>query len=549
MKKLANDQFDNWRKEGSLLIQQNFEVFCKLIAQAKEYANKGKYDAAAVQAEIACAYAFRCHCGFFVSPDLEELLLMIGQKAIQSRLYHPTSAPLSSHRKYSKILHVATTVWNVGGHSNMLWQWINQDSERSHSVVLTRQAPMKVPEKLSEAVLKSDGKIYLLNETIGSFISWAKELRRIASIADVIVLHTMDDVIPIIAFADIEQSPPIIFINHADERFWVGTSIVNIVANLRESGMQLSQERRGVNVENNVLFPTIFKPNNRIFSREEAKQKLDFPEKSILLLSVARSVKYKTIGGANFAEAHVPLLRQFKQAILVVIGLNKDEDWSSAIQETEGRIKVLEETEDTATFLQAADIYVDSFPWVSITSLLEAGSYGIPLVSRFPYSNKSTIYGSDTPSLANNLIRVSNLEDYISILGRLVENKEFRESTGEVTKKQIEETHSGKKLQSSLEDLYSRAANTNRTAKISNMNEQPFLGEPDVLLPIIYRHAFSMEYTNLNQMLEVRTRHMPLEQRIKLWRRLLKGHFKEYTLSRKLSFLLPNWLYLKLKNR
>ena len=65
METKTKDSLSRWREEGSQIIQDNFEVFCKLIAQAKNYTQSGKYDAGACYAEIAAMHALFQHSGFF----------------------------------------------------------------------------------------------------------------------------------------------------------------------------------------------------------------------------------------------------------------------------------------------------------------------------------------------------------------------------------------------------------------------------------------------------------------------------------------------------
>jgi glycosyltransferase involved in cell wall biosynthesis len=427
---------------------------------------------------------------------------------------------------------------SIGGHSRMLCRWIQQDTERSHSLALTRQAPNKVPKTLKDAVNNSHGNIYVLNERIGSIVSWAKRLREIAATADIVVLHIYNfDILPIIAFANKEKCPPIIFLNHSDHLFWAGASISDVVVNLRESGMRLSQERRSIEAERNLLLPIILSPIKRLLSRTEAKQQLGIAENSVVLLSIARAIKYQTIDGISFADAHIPLLKQHEQAILLVVGPDEKEDWSAATQETNGRIIVIGETEDTALFYQAADIYVDSFPFVSNTSLLEAGSYGIPLVSRYPYSDASTILGADMTGLTGNLIRVRDLEEYTAVLSRLVEDEEFRLSLGEATRKKITQTHIGSNWQHSLNNIYSRTVSINQISiNVAVATDKIFSGEPDVYLPHIYGWDIS-----LHRLIESYLTFMPFNQRLPHWIELAKKH----GFHNRISLLLPEWFRLR----
>lgn len=511
-------------------IEQNFATFQSLLLQAKAAMQQGKYDAAAVYGQIAASYAQSNHCGFFTSSELEQLLLTIGQRTIPAHLYKRRL--LSDNPK--NILHVSSITSTYGGIPRLIWRWIQQDGLRSHSVALTKHAPNEVPRNLKDAVSQRQGKIYLLNQKPGGLITRAKRLRECAASADVVVLHTWEhDVVPTIAFANQEESPPIIYVNHGDHWFWVGTSISDVVANLRESGMRLSQKRRGIEKQRNLLLPTILEPAHRTLSRIEAKRQIGVDENSILLLSVARAVKYKTNDGSTFADAHVKLLKRYQQAMLVVIGPGNHEDWSTAIEQTQGRIRVLGETPDTAAFYQAADIYVDSFPFVSITSLLEAGSYGLPLVSRCPYpSDDCEILSSDMPGLTGNLIQVSDLSSYTDALSNLIENEEFRIFLGEKTKQKIEENHWGRNWQRFLEDVYSEVLSLPETTICFNSKDEMFLGEPDILLPRIHR-------TDVKQVIEWHLSLLPLQERLKAWFSLGETYgFGKVPIN----LIMPEWL-------
>jgi hypothetical protein len=247
------------------------------------------------------------------------------------------------------------------------------------------------------------------------------------------------------------------------------------------------------------------------------------------------------VGDVNFAEAHVSLLNKYQNAILIVIGAgDSGEDWSEAIALTEGRIKVLGETKDTATFYQAADIYVDSFPFVSITSLLEAGSYGVPLVSRYPYqSDDCGVLGSDMPGLADNLIRVNNLKEYTQVLVELVENEEYRLSLGEASRDKIAANHWGENWQRLLEDIYSQAMTVPQQTIIPQGIAEMSLGEPDVFLPSVNR-------TEICTVVHWHLPLMPFVQRWRLWLSLVKKYGYQnnppnYLLSEKLRSFYYSW--------
>jgi glycosyltransferase involved in cell wall biosynthesis len=517
---------------GQHVVQRNYQVFRNLLTTVEQLVKNEQYGAAAVYGQMAASFAQSNHCGLFASYELEQLLLNIGCQAVAPRVIsHP---PAIANNIPQKILHVSSIAPECGGIPRLMRRWIQQDSLRSHSVALTKHAPTKVPQALIEAVRQRQGNVYLLNQQPGGLLARAKRLRECARSVDLIVLHSWEhDVVPLLAFADRNQCPPIIYTNHGDHWFWVGAAISDIVANLRESGMKLSEQRRGIEPRRNMLLPTILDAPTRHLTRPEAKQQLGIPEDTVLLLSIARAVKYKTADGPNFAEAHVALLNQHPKAILIVVGPGGLEDWSDAIQQTQGRIRVLPETPDTAIFYQAADIYVDSYPFVSITSLLEAGSYGVPLVSRHPQQSEScAVLGADMPGLTDNLILATSLEDYHQLLSKLIIDPDYRLRLGEITQAKITAMHWGSHWQKQLEHVYAQAGQLPRVSPRPNATDPISLAEVDILLPSIHK-------TNLSQVLHWHLSLLPLPERLKLWLNLCKADGFSATPS---NLLLPDWL-------
>jgi glycosyltransferase involved in cell wall biosynthesis len=532
-----------WREEAVRLIPQHFAEFRRLVAHTENLVARGSFVAAAAYGEIAALHAISWHCGLFFSPELERTLAAIGRKAIGPGPVFPRSVSQSGQPRH--VLHVATCVMPIGGHSRMLWRWIEQDRERCHSLALTRQQ-QDVPDSLIEAVAKSGGRIYRVNRSVGSLISWASQLREIGRTADVIVLHIFnDDVIPTLAFAGAEERPCTIFYNHADHLFWLGVGISDVVAQGREYAIPFSEERRAIPAERSALLPIILTPVPRTMPRAQAKRRLGVPDDSVVLLSIARAGKYRTVGAMSFGDMHIPLLDRHKNAVLVVVGPTDRTDWLAAIAHAQGRMVVVGETSDTATYYQAADIYVDSFPFGSTTSLLEAGSCGVPLVSRFPYSDSSLILGADTPALSRIMHRVRDFTEYISLLSRLVDDEQLRARLGAETRTAILETHTGERWRRRLEDVYRLASSVPRARIDPAASDRMFVGEPDVFIQRIAGAPIAADGVDgrVNRSIESKIRLLPLNERLRQWARLARNDtFHSIGRVRALKYLVPEWL-------
>jgi hypothetical protein len=205
-----------------------------------------------------------------------------------------------------------------------------------------------------------------------------------------------------------------------------------------------------------------------------------------MLLSVAREVKFRPVDGVSYAEIHVPFLKAHPDAILVALGSGRRDDWVSAQAQVDGRIVGLPESQDTALHYQAADIYVDSFPFISTTSLLEAGSYGTPLLSRFPYPEGAEILGADQPGLDGILPQARSVACYGDILNRLAEDRHSREELGEAIRHRIVSVHCDAAWLEALEGVYALAARIDPVRPSVKEADEPWFGSPDTLIPFIH---------------------------------------------------------------
>src|SRR5262249_29331493 len=179
--------------------------------------------------EHAAAFATWFHPGRFADGALENPALEIG-RSLNERS-RPGSAQSSGR---PRVLHVTTRVFAVGGHTRMICHWILSDSACEHSIALVDQGELPVPRDVSAAVEASGG--WLGRAEGGSRVSRAAWLRAAAASFDLVVLHHFAmDIVPTVAFA-VPGGPPVAVLNHADHQFWLGSSVADVVINLRTAG-------------------------------------------------------------------------------------------------------------------------------------------------------------------------------------------------------------------------------------------------------------------------------------------------------------------------
>ena len=432
-------------------IEKHFALFQGLASLAKQLLLEREYETSAAYVQVAAHYAWFHPIGLFASPELEAILTQIGAALDPVASGPARIAPVPPR----KVLHVLTEVYPLGGHTRLVWRWIQADAGRTHSVVLTRQYDGEVPQPLKAAAEGTGGKLYFLDRQAGGLLGRAQALRRLAVGADHVVLHTYPyDVVPLIAFAQKEARPPLTLMNKDDHVFWLGGSVADQVAQMRYSGWRLSQQRRGTPEARCVLLPIPLEVKRRTLSRGEAKKQLGLPENAVVLVSVASAYKYSSPGGQHFAEVLLPVIQEKKNAMLLVVGPEQRDEWASASLQAAGRIKAFGKRGDVDIFYQAADVYLDSFPFGSLTSLLEAGSYGTPLVSYRANSSEPELMCEYDPGLSDLPARPNRVDDYRNQVCRFIDDAQLRARLGEQTRESITAHHGRSGWKRLLEELY-----------------------------------------------------------------------------------------------
>lgn len=540
-------QLDAWRQAAGELLPQHASEFRNLLAAVEPELLRRNYRKAAAMAQVAANHSVLWHPGTFASAQLDDMLWRIGAAAVPTKgKRRPRDAgPL-------RILHVVTQVAVIGGHGRMLWRWIGEDQENRHSVALTRQT-RPLPDPLLRAVGSTGGSITYVNRQVGGILEWARKLQDAIAEADLVVLHVHNqDIIPFIAMSGMSERPPVLLLNHADHVFWVGAGLVDGVISTRMSGHRLNERRRGVPPNRNFLLPLCLEMPIPGMSQQAAKASLGLPEDSIVLLTVARAVKFRSMGGLCFADAICPILQADSRVRLVVVGPGGTVDWSAAEVRAPGQILIEPEREDTRAFYAAADIYIDSFPFPSITSLLEAGMHQLPIVTRYEFGRGCEVMGADSIGIDATLLKAQNLGEMQKLLGELIADRGRRIALGRETMTQISKINIGPDWLGNLADIYDAALALppRQRGYVQNKPSQP--EDLDAFLPFVFGKTLARPSSavRLAHSRELALKTMPGSQRLLTWTRMaLRREFAFRRGSSSLLSLVPEWLTVRLRVR
>lgn len=436
-------------------ISANRETFERLLETAGLLAAAGLWERAAVQAQLAARFAWTDHTGYFGHQGLEEVLARL-----RSSIAHPRpAAPGKPGRR--RVVHVATQLYGTGGHTQSIAHWINQDPDSHHQVVVTRQGSTELPAKIV-ACLADPRDLVLLDRRPGGLMKRATALRRIVATADVVIVHAHPhDVVPSLALGG-HGAPPAVYVNHADHVFWQGTSAAALVLCLRASGRDLAIRRRGVDAGRCVVAnrPLELAPAGPAgeSQRSAARTGWGIPETAFVVVSAAAGSKYDPVGPDSLIGLFRSFLLRRPDAHLLVAGPSPAGAWAAAAAATGGRIRAVGRLANISPLLSIADAYVDSFPFASLTSLLEAGAHGLPLVTFRGHPDECAVLGSDSPGLEDLLLAPTTPAGFVSALAELADSESARTARGSATRRAIVEGHSPSAWRETAERVYTEAA-------------------------------------------------------------------------------------------
>lgn len=509
-------------------VEANRKLFAVLAQEAGSLVAAGSWEGAALQTQLAARFAWMNHTGLFASSDLETVVGHI-RKSIpnyaRTGQTHPNS-PLN-------VVHVATQLYGAGGHTQTISRWVREDPSSEHRLVLTRQGSTAVPRKIMEC-FPDLRRIDLLDRRPGGLVKRAAALRKLVSSADVVIVHAHPhDVVPAVALGT-EVSPPAVYVNHADHVFWLGTSAADLVLNLRWSGRDLSIQRRGIAPDRCLVAnrPLELAPRMSINSADRSQFRSRWGvNDEFLVVSAAAESKYDPVGEHSLIRLFTAFLKLRPNSKLLVAGPSLHGQWEEAHAATAGRIQALGRLSDVPALLSAADVYLDSFPFASLTSMLEAGAHGLPLITFRGHPPECAVLGADSPGLEEELFTPTGPEEFSAVLAALADSPTLRNARGASAQAAVLAGHSQAAWRENVGAIYENARS--RTGPVETGTSVWQNGKLDQMVARVQQQTgFSGLDAAMADVLSLR----PAIVRISQWTKLRNSQ------SVGLPQLLPEWV-------
>lgn len=458
------------------LLHQSKEIYEHLTDYAAELHKSASHAESVLSwIEMTATFAWFVHGGRFADDKLENIALKIGEnleRLVTEKTLPPPVAKslLHSADGRRKILHVLTVAYKTGGHTRLLYNWIKNDNDSCHSVLITEQGDEEAPAWLSEAVKENGGSIVVL--PAAGKLSKAYWLRSIVqSNADLVVLHHHpNDVLPLVAFAT-DSNPSVAVLNHADHVFWLGASITDLIIDFRANGKRLSEQRRFA--KKSLVLPMPIMPDTLLPSYGDARRKLNISEDQIVLLSIGSACKYKPTKAHNFFRTVIKILNRNPQAHMYLVGVEWDDNVEYLQEAKHERFHFLGVLDQPLLYQVAADLFLNGFPYGAGMALLETCAMGACPVLAF--SPESWLVNLAEDEAFDGVIdNPKTEEEYIAQVEFLIRNKEERNRIASQVAQRVVDCHRGRGWEKCLQPIYSyleRTRHEPRRIPSSNFGE------------------------------------------------------------------------------
>ncbi|MEI7780739.1 MAG: hypothetical protein WCJ18_02295 [Planctomycetota bacterium] len=369
--------------------------------------------------ELSAQIAWQCHAGVFVLPHAERMLREhVG-------LADPLTKPCSETRAVEgRTLHVLTEAYSIGGHTRLVKRWIELLDEEPHAVVLVRQRLAVDPDWI--VPVGRDVPWIDLERAGASRRAKVARLMALFRAARRVILHIHPDDACSVAAAYRSPEADIHYLNHADHVAWLGAGLPAVLLNLRHRGAHLAETRRGIAAANCGTVPIPI-PRPASADRGAARRQFGIGDRECLVLSIASGYKFTPVGNRSLLEPLDNLLVRRDVKFMVVGAEPGHPAFAPLAERHPGQVLCMGGVPSPALHRAAADIYLDSYPFCSITSMLESAALGTPVVAFQPDPEELDILYSECPWLPADRYAARDVGQLGELLHALIDDSALRQ--------------------------------------------------------------------------------------------------------------------------
>lgn len=416
-------------------LEDNKKYFLKMLTISKLLYKKSSPNICLQYIEKMSYSAWHNFTGYYTSNLLEYFIRKISLQSLK----FPENVSIKNEK--DSTLHIFSEISEIGGHSKLIFTWIENDVESKHFLLSTRQRQDEIIRIAKSYNYSIANNLFTFEDKEG-IIDKAQSIINLlqTNVFNRVILHIHpNDVIPSMVFSSEKITVPIFFLNHAEHTFWLGAPIIDFLLQIRESNIQKDFQNRGIPKEQQFFLPICV---DEIYTRKRKKTNI------FNILSIGREVKYEPNKEYNFFSSAIKILEKFEHVVFTIIGIATNSPIRNIYKHE--RLIFVHPTRELKDYIEKTDLYLEGFPIPSFMSLLEPAIAGIPFVLHY---NPASIYKIFENNIKNGIFYPENFEKWYQEVEKMIEDERYREHTNTLQFNYLKENYSSDAWRKKLKEI------------------------------------------------------------------------------------------------
>jgi glycosyltransferase involved in cell wall biosynthesis len=448
-------------------LLENKEYFLKTVKIAKLLYKEKKHNDCLLYIERLSYSAWYNFPGYYTSNAIESIIRNIASKTLKF------TKQKTAESGQDKTLHIFSEISYVGGHSKLIFSWIENDKNSSHYLLSTWQDQQQVSEIAESYNYKINNNLFAFEKDL-NILEKAQKIIETLENNDFrrIVLHIHPhDVIPSMVFSSEMLQYPVFFLNHAEHTYWLGAPVIDFLLQIRESNLIKDSKNRNIPVEDQFFLPI---PVDESFTLKKTERK------TFHILSIGRESKYEPNETYNFYEAALKIVEKFENVVFTIVGISDMNENRKKYQHE--RLILVHPTREINKYIEDADLYLEGFPIPSFTSLLEPAMAGMPFVLHY---DPASVYKVFDDKKEEGIFYPESLTEWHQEVERIITDETYRKKISDLQQNYLKKYFSAEAWSSQLEKIKSLTKNKKHSVRTIPAEEKYLDGRDEELVSVI----------------------------------------------------------------
>lgn len=448
-------------------LLENKKFFLKTLKIAKLLFDEKKFNDCLMYIEKVSYSAWYNFPGYYTSNCFESIIRNIALKSLD---FDNVNIQDTAE---DKTLHLFSEISSIGGHSKLIFSWMENDKNSKHYLLSTWQNFQEVSEIAKSYQYNIDHNLFVYDQKL-SIIEKAQKIVDTLkeNYFSRIVLHIHPhDVIPSLVFSSQKLKSPVFFLNHAEHTYWLGAPVTDFLLQIRESNILKDSENRNIPVQDQFFLPI---PVDESYSLKKTEKN------TFNIISIGRASKYEPNQEYNFYEEALKIVKKFEHVVFTIIGIELNNPNRKIY--THERLIFIHPTRDINPYIETADLYLEGFPIPSFTSLLEPAMAGVPFVLHY---NPAGVYKVFDDNNEKGIFHSKDLKSWELEVERIITDENYKNLITRQQLTYLQENYSSEGWNRKLAKIKDSCKNKQHNIRAIPQHEKYVDGRDEELVSVI----------------------------------------------------------------